>query len=399
MKSIFAYSLLIALLLLPALSFVLWQRQPEQKLNIAIIDKTIRPTGQTKHASIAWILKHNNYRKSNGQLYNASTDYLGLFPRHDGSNDFSINDLEHSSIARIDSTAHSLTVLYCADTYGTYYNDWYLDSAKTPIPQKLYGGLAGEDLYLIEQMKKKGKLIIAEHGMLSPPTDPKIRKLAEQELGIQWSGWAGCYFSSLDTAQNKEIPQWAVILHARQYIGGWNYRHAGIILVHESGKIVILEETKELARGVPTISATKYCRKEYNTTGSVHFPHWFEISAPTSSQHNIIAHFRLHTNPIGDSLLKIHNIPTLFPAVIEHTGTYWMHYYAGDFSALTIGHTSSMFYGIEKIGAILYDDADHSGEKFFWTFYRPLLSTILQRHTDHIHDTQPDSLGINTPAL
>ncbi len=399
MKSIFAYSLLIALMLLPVLSYVLWQRQPEHIFNIAIIDKTIKPTGKNKHSSIAWVLKHNNYRKVNGFLYNSRADYYGLFPSSDSISDYRISDLEQSSLAHIDSLAEKLNAIYCADTYGTYYNDWYPDSVPTETPIKLYGGLSYEDLYLIEQMKLQGKLVIAEQGMLSPPTPLKIRKLAEHALGIKYSGWSGCFFPSLDTAINKEIPKWALDLQKIQYIVGWHYSHAGIILVHESGKILILEDTKELARAVPTIYTTRYCRQQYGTAGSVHFPYWFEISEPTGKELTTIAYFNIHTNPIGDSLLKMHKIPVQFPAIIEHKGSYWMHYYAGDFSALTMKQTSASFMGIEKIGKLLYDGANHSGEKFFWTLYRPLLGNVFQNYLARPELIDMDSLLINTAAL
>lgn len=399
MKSIFAYSLLTAILLLPVLSLVLWQRQPQRILDIAIIDKTVLPTGKTKHSSICWVLKHNNYRKRSGQLYHASKDYFGLFPAEDSSADFRIKDLEHSSLTFIDSLSKSLDVLYCADTYGTYYNEWYPDSVPTRHPLNLYGGLCYEDLYLLERMKSQGKLIIAENGMLSPPTPPKVRQLAEKELGVKWSGWSGCYFSSLDTAINSEIPRWALDLQRQQYIGGWIYSRAGIIMVHDSGKILVLEDGNELARAVPTIYVSQYCRSQYGTTGSVHFPYWFEISEPIGENCNVIANFTIHTNPIGDSLLKMYSIPTEFPAIIEHRSSYWMQYYAGDFSALHIKQSSASFFGIEKIDALLYDGADHSGEKFFWTFYRPLIANLLQKYLEHPQVLSADSLEIKTAAL
>ena len=399
MRSIIAYSFLIALLLLPVLSLFLWQRQPVHKLDIAIIDKTVLPSGKTKHSSICWVLKHKNYRKKDGHAYQANLDYFGLFPADDSTADGRIKDLERSSLPFIDSLAEVLDVLYCADTYGTYYNEWYPDSVPTTKPLNLYGGLCFEDLYLLEKMKSQGKLIIAENGMLSPPTQPKVRQLAEKELGIKWSGWSGCYFSSLDTAINKEIPRWALDLQRQQYLGGWIYSHAGVILVHESGKILVMEDGNELARAVPTIYATQYCRQQYGTSGSVHFPYWFEISEPIGKNNNVIANFTLHTSPIGDSLLKMYSIPTEFPAIIEHKSTYWMQYYAGDFSALHIKQSSASFMGIEKIDAFLYDRADHSGEKFFWTFYRPLLSGLLKKYSERPPFYRTDSLEINTAAL
>lgn len=399
MKSILAYSLLIALMLLPVLSYLLWHKQPGHQVNFAILDKTAQPTDEVKHTGITWILKNKNYHKSNGHLYLVGSDYLGPTPRNAGSTDFMIADLEHSRLSYIDSLAKKLNVLYCANMYGTHDNDWYPDTVVTEIPANLYEGLAYEDLYLVEQMKKHGKLIIAELGMLSPPTDKKIRRLAQQELGIKWSGWAGCYFSSLDTAVSDQIPRWAIELHKNQYRDGWNYSHGGIILIHEDGKIIILEDTKELARAVPTISATRYCRQQYSTTGSVHFPYWFEISQPIGEGMTTIANFRIHTSPVGDSLLKTHNIPSQFPAVIEYKGSYWMHYYAGDFSTQSIGQATASFYGIEKIGAFLYDGHENSGEKFFWTFYRPLLGNVMRDYMQQTLYLQSDSLVINTALL
>lgn len=53
--------------------------------------------------------------------------------------------------------------------------------------------------------RKDSSLLVAEHNIFSPPTSSSVRESLTSYLGVDWSGWTGKYFHHLD-ASNEEIP-------------------------------------------------------------------------------------------------------------------------------------------------------------------------------------------------
>lgn len=381
MRSLILISVLILVLLTPLVSYIKWYMQPIKIVDIAIIDKSVTNEDRNEHRSINWVLNHNNYRKSDSTLYDPKKDYFGFHPTEPiACKEYETKDMSDFPVSYIDSLADKLDAVYYADMYGVYYNQWYLDSLENEYSPNLYGGMNLEELYLLEKMKMQGKLLFTEFNMLGSPTAWNVRRKTEKLLGIKWSGWTGRYFDSFDTTINKELPSWVTDLYMEQYDTSWHFTTSGIVLVHESEKIVILEEDAELENKVPVIYSSRYCSNQYKTADAVHYPFWFDITFPTTPGNTVIAHYKIHTNKAGDAILAENKIPSEFPAVIEHKGDYWMQYYAGDFANNPFDDNTAFFKGIEKIDILLYNGAPTSREKFFWRFYCPLVTNTLQKY-------------------
>jgi len=372
---------IVALFVVPAGSFYFWYSQPIITADFAIVDKTVGEIERNEHKSFNWVLTYNNIRKRDSSLYKSDEDYYGFFPQEPiACKEFEIKDFEQMSLSEIDSLSAMLDGVYYADTYGVYYNEWFLDSLELEHSEKLYGGMSIEEAYMLEKMRDQGKLIFAEFNLLASPTSWKVRKKTERLLGIKWSGWTGRFFDSFDTAVNKELPNWVIELYTEQYDTTWHFSQAGIVLVHESEKIVVLEQGTDLHIATPIIYSSDYCKHKYKTAKSVHYPFWFDITFPITPANVTVAHYKLHTTRRGDSLLAMHRIPTEFPAVIEHTDSYWMYYFAGDFADNKFNDNTAFFKGIENIDILLYDGSLVSREKFFWKFYNPFVTNAVKEY-------------------
>ena len=75
-------------------------------------------------------------------------------------------------------------------------------------------------------------------------------------------------------------------------------------------------------------------------------------------------------------------IPTEFPAIITGTGEAPYYYFAGDFADNEVKPILAYFMGVEKLAPYLfYSEKLDDRRKFFWEYYKPLMSSILEKHT------------------
>lgn len=372
-----------AIFIVPLGSYYLWYSQPVTLVDFAIVDKTVTQLERNEHKSFNWVLTYNNFRKRDSSLYRSKEDYYGFFPLEPiECKEYEIRDFEQMSLEQIDSISVMLDGVYFADMYGVYYNEWFLDSAVLEHSEKIYGGMSIEEVYMLEKMRDQGKLMFTEFNMLGSPTSWKVRKKAEGLLGIKWTGWTGRFFDSFDTAINKELPNWVIDLYTEQYDTTWHFTQSGIVLVHESEKIVILENGTDLNSATPIIYSSEYCKHRYKTANSVHYPFWFDITFPTTPANVTVAHYKIHATKRGDSLLALNRVPSEFPAVIEHSGSYSMYYFAGDFADNPFSDYTAYFKGVENVDILLYDGSTVSREKFFWKFYNPFVSNAVKQYLD-----------------
>jgi len=74
-------------------------------------------------------------------------------------------------------------LVYVADTYGVYTQEWKKLSVVGDRSSLIYGGLSEQDLYFLQAMKSAGKLVIAEHNTIGSPTTEIVRNQFEKVLG------------------------------------------------------------------------------------------------------------------------------------------------------------------------------------------------------------------------
>lgn len=374
-------SIVGVLLLILAISWIMWLAKSNKSMEVYILNKTVPTVERTEHKAFHWILNHNKFVKSNGDLYNLNKDYYGFFPLNTKSQEF---DFKSIRIHEIEDIVYEYDMLYYADTYGVYYNEWYKQGdSNVKHTQKVYGGLNQNDYLLLKRMKELNKLIITEFNLYDAPTNGLIREKVESLFGLQWSGWTGKYFSSLDTANASRFPKWIVNLYKEQNNNQWPFKNAGIVLIHKFGTVSVLEQGTHLTQEVPFIISKQETMDRFHVPEQVHYSQWFDITFSTE-RNNVLANFKFHVNEKGDSILRAYNLKPIFPAVIEHTGDYRFYYFGGDFAESNINSKTAFFEGYHNLVSILNGSNYNSNKKFYWSYYVPMMTKILDDYYDSL---------------
>jgi hypothetical protein len=375
-RGIISTILFYTVIALPLWMFLIWFFWPKTKLVIAIIDKTVLFKSGQEHASLNWVLRSNKYSKTADELYQVGKDYYGFFPNKNKR--FDLKGLERASDDDLEKLSRDAQMAYVTDTYGIYSKEWYLAKNITERQRLLYGGLSTQDMTFLKKMKEKKKLIITEFNTFATPTPEGVARDFEQTFKIRWTGWVGKYFDSFDTLKNTELPRWLVENYKAQNNNKWPFKRAGIAFVNKSDKIVVLEYIKHLNAEVPYILTQKQERDNYHIPKSMKYPFWFDI-VQTSRSNKIVSFYDLKVNDDGLKILNEHNIPSQFPAIIEHyRNDYKFYYFCGDFADNPISQGGSYFKGVSYFRKLFYND-DIAAERvsFFWEFYRPMIDKIL----------------------
>jgi hypothetical protein len=374
-KKLLSLIIVVSILILTLCgSWLMWFLKTERPLNVYILDKTVPTVERNEHKSFNWILNHNRYVKTNGDLYDVNKDYYGFFPLSSKSQEF---DFRSIRIHEIEDVADNYDMLYYADTYGVYYNEWYKTGTKdVKHTQKVYGGLNQNDYLLLKEMKEQKKLIITEFNLYNVPTNGLIREKVENLFGLNWSGWTGKYYSSLDTVSGNDFPRWIASLYQEQNNNQWPFKNAGIVLVHKFGTIAILEQGTHLNQEIPFILAKQEAIDRFGVPEMVHYPQWFDITF-SGDKNNVLANFKIHVNAKGDSLLRHYNLKPVFPAVIEHKTDYNFYYFGGDFAENSINSKTAFFEGYHNFVSLFNASNYNKSNNFYWQFYVPMTTSII----------------------
>ncbi|MBO9596174.1 MAG: hypothetical protein J7599_25250 [Niabella sp.] len=376
----YAYFFPWVLLLVPLTMWVCWLLTPKKQLVVAIIDKTaLTPQGQ-EHISLTWILNHYRFTKDAHHLYQVSSDYFGFFPKPHEK--FRLKGLERFDASLLDKLSHDADLAYYTDTYGVYANEWYLKKQVAERSGMVYGGLSAADVDFMEKMKQRHKLVLAEFNTIGSPSALTERYRFEQLFGLKWTGWIGRYFDELDTAKNKDIPRWLVKGYMSRHNNRWPFKNEGIVFVGEGNTIVVLEAGKDLVSPLPYMVTEEAFRAHYRLPQKVNYSYWFDIVVPDTLVNRVQARFSFDLTASGKKELQQYSIPASFPAVLSHRGAdYQFWYFSGDFCDNPISFNTSYFKGIEKFRFLFMNRLDKTQRKsFFWSFYRPLVSTILNEY-------------------
>ena len=369
--------ILAVILALPVVNLVRWVFQEKKPMGIIVLDKTVPTIKRENHRSFMWILTNERFvKKENNGIYSYSKDYYGWYPlkplrdRQYMKKDYRLTEL-------ID-LADNNDALYFTDTYGVFFNDWYVGINKSRHSRKLYGGLNNNDYLLISEMKKRNKLIILEYNTIDYPTAALEKYKTEEQLGITTSGWTGKYFSTLDTIGN-DFPIWMTAMFRKQYKAPWTFTKPGIVILNNND-IIVLEEGTQLADAKPFIVTSKEYSEKYNVADSVFFSNWFDIIDPKAN--DVVSEFKLATTALGDSLLSLNFLDARFPAVVQDTLTHNTFYFSGDFANNDMSFWSPIFKDVEKVKSIFYSNKADDPKNFFWNYYRPLIKGIFEQYYD-----------------
>jgi len=346
----------------------------------AVIDKTVLTQNGQEHISLTWVLNHEKFTKNDRSLYNNKRDYFGFFPEE--KEQFRLKGLERFSNDKLTQLSNDADLAYITDSYGIYKNEWYKQGDAKERSGMVYGGMSKQDLFLLQKMKEKHKLVITEFNCLGSPTDSSVRNGFENTFGIHWSGWIGRYFDSFDTLKNKELPRWLIYNYKIRHHGEWPFKKSGIAFIHSDDRVVILENVTHLFNDLPHIYASAQATTGYGVPEKIHYAFWFDVISVDTNINKVIAHYQIDANKTGLAVLAENGIPAQFPAITLHSNKdYRFFYFSGDFCDNPIELGSSYFTGVHFFRWFMYNKLDPQERKsFFWTFYRPLVSKILNEY-------------------
>lgn len=369
---------LIVILILPAAGFFGWFFKEKKPMDIVILDKTVHSLERVKHRALTWVLANGRFvKETNKQKYYLRKDYYGFYPiKPLRTKQFRRNDFR---LAELIDLAENNEVLYYADTYGVFFNDWYKGLNRSRRSRKLYGGLNNNDYLLIAEMKKREKLVILEYNTFDYPTDAYERYRVEEQYGMQSTGWTGQYYEKLDSTI---LPGWMTGLYAKKYRTSWPFSKAGIVLLKGENDIIVLEEGTHLVNPLPVIITNDTVASKYGVTTRAAFSGIFDVMIPNDN--NVLSKFVLETTPEGADLLDLNFLSQEFPAVITDKATGRLVYFSGDFATGNIDPWTACFGSLKILQKALYSDDQDDPRRFFWLYYKPMLTGLLNEYYESI---------------
>lgn len=363
--------IIVLIFAFPFFNLIRWTFQEKKPLDVLILDKTVPTLDRVNHKSLAWILNNDRFvKKEKKSSYSYRKDYYGFAPTRPLKDRGNTTTEYH--LSEMLDLPEKTDAIYFADTYGVFFNDWYVGVNKSRRSRKIYGGLNNTDYLLVNEMKNRNKLIILEYNTLDFPTPEFDSYRTQEKLGIKISGWSGKYFEKLDTT-SKNFPVWMTAMYRKEYKKPWTFTRSGIVLLSDK-HIMVLEEGTHLTDATPFIHTESENASKYGVPETVAFDKWFDIIDPLES--NVISRFELSTTALGDTLLAGKMLGSSFPAVTQDTETGRVFYFAGDFANNDVTYCLSRLKGFKGIKGINYSDKPADSRRFFWLYYKPLVKTI-----------------------
>lgn len=363
--------ILAVVVLVPVVSICFWYFQPQKQMNIILVDKTVPSLKRQKHKSFNWVLTSDRFVKGDTRKsYSYSKDYYGFFPSRPEKS--KLWDKNEYRLVELSELAEKSDALYFADTYGVFFNDWYLGSGKSRRSRRLYGGLNNNDNLLIKEMRDRNKLVVLEYNCFDYPTAEYESYRVQEKMKIKSTRWSGRYFASLDST-SAGFPIWVTDVYRKQYKKPWTFSKKGIVLLKDNS-IIVLEEGTHLKEALPVISSDSSFVNRWGLPEYVTFDNLFDIIEPFDNQ--VISNFELKTTKEGEDLLNDNGLDNHFPAVVRDPQSERFYYFAGDFTFYNVNPFTAVLKGHEKFQPLYYSKQANDPRRFFWLYYKPLIKGI-----------------------
>lgn len=346
--------------------FLIWQAKPSKSLNVVILDKTVPDSTYREHKGFMWIL--NNLKITNGSKHTPfgyDENYYGFCPLPNKK--YNIKELPES-LGYPD-------LIYLADTYGVYKEDFYQKNDQGNRSEIIYGGVKSNEVDIIKNALDNN-VIIGEFNTLASPTNNIVRTEMEKIFGLKWNGWIGRYFSSL-SEENIEIPNWMKENYAMQYGVKWDFKGAGIVFVNSDDTIIVLRNEIELGSGFNTLKFIEKAKNEFKVKNNVNYYYWFEVTQANKDS-EILANYEIDVTKEGEKILDHYNLPMEFPAIVRKSSGYTSYYFAGDFADSNVTPKVYCASGMRTLNMFTTIDEDTNQTYFYWSVYYPLIENILK---------------------
>lgn len=363
------FALMMAIVALVSSPFWLWQLKSSQELNVLILDKTVPDYTYREHKGLSWILNQNKYVQKDGTVYDFTEDYVGFHPKE--KEKFTIKSLP-------DNFSHEL--LYIADGYGVYQDEFFGENVQGARSKSLYGGMTVEDVNFIkESTVKNGTPLIVEFNTFANPTEPEVRNSFYEILNLNWSGWIGRYFHDLTS---EEVPVWVRSNYESQTGEKWSFTGNGLVLANEQDYIIVIDQKGLKNEGV-TYRLTESGENHLKGKREILYQYWFDI-VEAEKEEEVLATYTLPVNREGKKQLEEFAIPTTFPAIIHHqNASYESYYFAGDYADQAEVPSLYQTVGLKKWRQWFTPGSEGSTAEFYWKVYVPMMDDILNRLRHH----------------
>jgi hypothetical protein len=356
----------LGLLLLAALPFLIWTRQPSRELRVLILDKTVPDLTRREHAGLSWLLRHRKIRRPGGADYDAAIDYYGFFPLPDHQ-----WEIREPSIA-----AASPELIYLADTYGVYTEEFYGKPTGNRTAM-IYGGLRPDEIGDLRAALPGCLTLVGEFNSFADPTSGEARQACMDWFGLSWNGWIGRYFRDLD--RQLEVPPWAVRNYERQTGREWLFDGPGFLFVNEDDQVEVLEEGVDVARGRGLrFKGLPEGRARLDLPEDARYDYWFDLVQPKAGT-EVLAEYELPLLPPGEKKLKALGLGARTPAVLaSRLGPTRCFYFAGDFVDAWPVPNMHRLAGLAPFRRVFSREVPGDPSSFYWRVYVPLMSRVLE---------------------
>jgi hypothetical protein len=369
--------LLVAIVLL--LPWACHVTRPKRDLAVVVVDKTVPFRNWREHRSLYWLLEHLRIERPEGSEYDPAIDYLGAVPGPEpGDPPIRTRDLTAAEASVAD-------VLYFADTYGVYEGDLVSGSEmKTALDRtpKIYGGLELAEAEAAAGVPARGGTLIAEFNTFASPTGSAAVDVMEATLGVRWTHWVGRYFPRLE--ETDEVPPWLRENWEREWDADWEFEGPGYVLLYEDAHVEVLRVGEESGIRGLRIETGRPADPVVADATEVAYSFWFDIVEPRAGT-DVLASYRWHLEDSGRERLRARGLPETFPAVCRRLapGGGVAYYFAGDFIDNPIPSTRMPFAGYTTFKRWFEAlRVAPSESEFYWRFYVPLMTRLLEDAVD-----------------
>ncbi|MBE4908936.1 hypothetical protein IMZ08_12780 [Bacillus luteolus] len=359
--------LLFILIILAAITspFWGWQIKPKKTLEVLILDKTVPDETYREHKGVMWALNHLKYVQSDGTKYHLINDYIGFYPKK--KNEYGIRNLPEN--------LDPYQMIYIADGYGVYEEEFYESNQLGERSNIIYGGMTSEEIARIrEAVFKNGTTLVAEFNTFASPTPSNVKEEFYQLLNIDWTGWIARYFEDLNS---DEVPVWIRTNYESQTGESYQFNGSGYVFVNENDKVVILDKSQIGKEGV-TFTFTENGESYFDEQTEVTYDYWFDVITPKNEK-EVLATYNLTVNESGKDLLRANNIPLQFPAVVQHRNDkYTSYYFAGDYADQAELPGLYQTVGFTTWKKWMTSSSQAGTLPFFWKAYLPMMEVIFE---------------------
>ena len=361
-------AVILVVLLIAVYPFIRFNNMDISTLNIWIVDKTVPNPDYREHTGLLWVLNSLKiYNEKTDEPFDYSEDYFGFFPI----------DPQHYEIKEIPNVVEYPPLIYLADTYGVYEDDFFKENLLGTKSDIIYGGLIVDEVEIFKSNLGGGNTIIGEFNIAQEPTYGGAADALGEIFRMEWTNWCGRYF--FDLTEGVEVPVWAVEYYETSTGLDWQFTGEGYVFVNDFQVVVVFEKGKHFGNDYVTMAFDEQYYDEFNIKGDIPYEYWFEFTEPDDSA-EILARFTFDVTEEGQKMLDEIGLTSVFPAITRTKNSmYTAYYFAGDFADGITDFTGpwASYYNYSGIKRVLTMGELGDNKKFFWKVYVPMMEKIM----------------------